>query len=241
MGRFFVFCGIIEDMEEECAKRTERGGHKIKLLKDKAKFKVGNVFILGLHGVPNMKRYENTKAEDWYWLEGSKVEEGSFLIAEGLVEGDFEVLEKENKEKKRKEQEKTTIAKKKFLKTFEDSLGSVTATCGMLGIGRRTFYDWKEKDDDFKKEVERIRWLQLDYTEDKLITKIRAGNLGAVMFALQNRHPEYANKLKVDKVDENASVEDILMRQGSVRLNDEKNNKNRKSKSESGADIPSKE
>lgn len=42
----------------------------------------GKKFILGLHGVPEYyKNSEYNKDEDWYWKEGTKKEDNSFLPA----------------------------------------------------------------------------------------------------------------------------------------------------------------
>jgi len=66
---------------------------KIKLLVDHGEAKIGDVFIQGLFESP--RYYKFTPRENWYWKEGSKIEDNSFLPASCFTEelqDDFEVL-----------------------------------------------------------------------------------------------------------------------------------------------------
>ena len=44
-----------------------------------------------------------------------------------------------------------------MLKALDKSLGVVTTACKMAGVGRTTFYEWLDKDLEFKKAVEEFK------------------------------------------------------------------------------------
>lgn len=87
--------------------------------------------------------------------------------------------------------ERIKKSKESFLKAFEESIGIVTIACQKIGIHRSTYYDWLEKDEEFKKEVERIKAQQMGWVEDKLLQAIKNNNITAINFYLRCKHPEY--------------------------------------------------
>lgn len=84
--------------------------------------------------------------------------------------------------------------KEKFLKALEETMGIVTIACQKVRIHRSTYYDWVEKDSEFKKEVERIKTQQMGWVEDKLLQAIKNNNISAINFYLRCKHPEYKPK-----------------------------------------------
>ena len=60
------------------------------------------------------------------------------------------------------------IKKKAIIEALIKSLGVVSTACKIVGIGRTTFYDWLKDDKDFKKEVEDIQNVALDFAESEL-------------------------------------------------------------------------
>ena len=64
--------------------------------------------------------------------------------------------------------DKTDNRKKSLLKSLEKSLGVVTTACKNVGVHRSTFYEWYNKDEDFKKQVDDINNVTLDFAETKL-------------------------------------------------------------------------
>lgn len=122
------------------------------------------------------------------------------------------------------EQERTTIRKRKFLETFEKSLGIIGAACQAAGVGRTTYYDWKESDPEFKKAVEKILYLQPEAVEDKLIQNIARNNTSSIHFYLSRKHPLYRQKIEQDVVQTNIpndlagrSVEELLEEADAIR------------------------
>jgi len=62
--------------------------------------------------------------------------------------------------------------KKIFLEALEFHLGNITSTCNQLGFSRTQFYQWMDNDADFKKQVDEIGEIALDFVESKLFQKI---------------------------------------------------------------------
>ena len=83
--------------------------------------------------------------------------------------------------------ERTEHNKKEILEALEKTLGNVTTACKMVGIGRTTFYDWMNNDEEFKKEVDDIQNVTLDYVEGKLINQIRQDNVTSIIFYLKTK------------------------------------------------------
>ena len=77
---------------------------------------------------------------------------------------------------------KTEHTKKAILEALEKSLGIVTTACKSVGIGRTTFYGWLKDDEEFKKQVEDINNIALDYAESQLHKQIGDGNSSATIF-----------------------------------------------------------
>ena len=68
---------------------------------------------------------------------------------------------------------KTEHHKKAILEALEQSLGVVTSACKKIGIGRTTFYGWLKEDPEFKKQVDDISNIALDFAESQLHQQIK--------------------------------------------------------------------
>jgi hypothetical protein len=77
----------------------------------------------------------------------------------------------------------------------------VSIACEKSGIGRATYYRWKKEDPEFSKAADDAlaegTHLVNDMAESQLLAAIRDNNLGAVMYWLKHRNPNYNNKLEV--------------------------------------------
>ena len=67
--------------------------------------------------------------------------------------------------------------KEAMLEALELTLGIVTDACKIIGIARQTHYDWIANDEDYKKSVESIMEISLDFVESKLFETIRGVEL----------------------------------------------------------------
>lgn len=77
----------------------------------------------------------------------------------------------------------------------------VQIACEKAGVSRPTYYRWRKEDAEFAKAADEAlsdgTTLVSDMAESQLLTQIRDGNLGAVMYWLKHRNPNYNNKLEV--------------------------------------------
>jgi len=81
---------------------------------------------------------------------------------------------------------KTEHNKKDLLEELEKALGVVTTACRQAGVGRTTYYEYL-KDKDFKKQVDEIQDVALDFAESQLHQQIQAGNTAATIFLLKTK------------------------------------------------------
>jgi hypothetical protein len=82
-----------------------------------------------------------------------------------------------------------------FLMILEKSLGLISLACQQAGIDRRTYYNWREKDEWFREisdqVIEEQRPVVNDLAEHGLLSLIREKNVPAIIFYLKTRHPGY--------------------------------------------------
>ena len=84
-------------------------------------------------------------------------------------------------------QTKSDILKKQVVEALEKSLGVVTTACKQTGVNRSTFYEWYNKDEEFKKAVDSIGDIALDFAESQLHKQIKDGNTPATIFYLKTK------------------------------------------------------
>ena len=82
---------------------------------------------------------------------------------------------------------KSEHIKKQLLIALEQSLGVVTTACRKVGVGRTTFYEYCKKDEEFKKQVDDIENIALDFVESKLHQQIAENNTTATIFYLKTK------------------------------------------------------
>ena len=75
--------------------------------------------------------------------------------------------------------------KQKMIQALERSLGIVTPACKEVGISRNTFYEWYKADEDFKKAVDDINEITLDFAENQLLKKIKEGSERSILFYMK--------------------------------------------------------
>ena len=82
---------------------------------------------------------------------------------------------------------KSDILKKKLVKALEKSLGVVTTACKNVDVARSTFYDWYNDDEAFRKEVDGIGEIAVDFAESQLHKQIQGGNPTSTIFYLKTK------------------------------------------------------
>jgi len=83
--------------------------------------------------------------------------------------------------------DKIRHVKKSLINSLEKSMGVVTNACKNVGIHRSTFYEYYNNDPEFKKEVNDIGNVALDFTESKMFEQIRDGNTSLIKFYLATK------------------------------------------------------
>ena len=81
--------------------------------------------------------------------------------------------------------------KEKFVETYRQTMGHISNTCKAIGISRPTYYDWLEKDKWFLGQIMESEMELNDDIREVLIQKAGEGDLGAVIFYLKKRHPDF--------------------------------------------------
>jgi predicted ArsR family transcriptional regulator len=104
----------------------------------------------------------------------------------------------------------------------------VQAACQRTGIGRTTYYKWRQNDKDFEKAAdEAIREgvsVVNDLAESQLLSAIKDRNMTAIIYWLKNNNPAFAEKLQVtaeiNKITEQLTPEQEALIKQALRLAD---------------------
>ena len=82
----------------------------------------------------------------------------------------------------------------------------VEIACQKVGIGRATYYRWRNEDKTFTKDSDEAiregRELGSDMAESQILKAIRDGNLTAAFFWLKHHNKDYINKLEISSPQE---------------------------------------
>ena len=89
--------------------------------------------------------------------------------------------------------------KELFLIALEKTLGIVSAACKEIGISRDTYYKWLRDDPEFKKKVDDMNEYQVDFVENQLFKKIKAGSERAILFYMKykGKNRGYASRTEI--------------------------------------------
>jgi hypothetical protein len=77
------------------------------------------------------------------------------------------------------------LHKEKLLKSLEKNLGIVSAACKDVGISRNQFYIYYNEDSDFRRGVDDINEITLDFAENQLLKKIKEGSERSILFYMR--------------------------------------------------------
>jgi hypothetical protein len=89
--------------------------------------------------------------------------------------------------------------KKQLIEALEKSLGIVTAACKEVGISRNTFYTYYNEDEEFRKAVDDINEITIDFAETQLLKKIKEGSERSILFYMKykGRKRGYTDSLDI--------------------------------------------
>ncbi|MDR1096509.1 MAG: hypothetical protein LBL57_00090 [Tannerella sp.] len=82
---------------------------------------------------------------------------------------------------------KTNTKKKAMIAALESSLGVVSLACEATGVSRTQHYKWLNTDESYKKQVESIADIALDFAESRLHERIKSGDTASIIFYLKTK------------------------------------------------------
>ena len=82
---------------------------------------------------------------------------------------------------------KEHIKKKMLIESLENSLGIVSTACSKVNVSRSSFYKWYKEDEEFRKKVDEIDSVKLDFVESQLFKNIQNLKEKSIIFYLQHK------------------------------------------------------
>lgn len=102
---------------------------------------------------------------------------------------------------KNKTIQKRQQAEKKLLLEQLKKTPIVQVVCERTGVGKTTYYRWRQEDEKFRKDsdvaMKEGEDLINDLSESQLITLIKEKNFPAIQLWLRQHHPKYRNKVEL--------------------------------------------
>jgi hypothetical protein len=100
--------------------------------------------------------------------------------------------------KKKSPQSQTKEQKERLLVELT-KVPVVQIACQRIGVGRATYYSWRETDVEFRKTADKAisegNFVINDLAESKLISNIQDGNNTSIIFWLKNHHGGYNDRI----------------------------------------------
>jgi hypothetical protein len=92
--------------------------------------------------------------------------------------------------------------KKALIEAMEGSLGVVTTACKKVGVSRTTFYEYYNTDEVFKKAIDELEAVALDFAESQLHSQIKNGSTAATIFYLKTKGKKrgYVERQEIEAV-----------------------------------------
>lgn len=108
----------------------------------------------------------------------------------------------------KKKRTKSDILKESILASLEKTLGNVTKTCTAVVCSRDTFYRYYKEDEEFKKAVDEIENVALDFAESALMVNIGKGKEASIIFYLKTKGKKrgYFEKLQTEDISDREPV-----------------------------------
>lgn len=121
-----------------------------------------------------------------------------------------------NKEKKpttKPVQQIQHLKKQQFIEFYRELRGHISDCSRAVGIDRSTYYHWLDNDPEFARSIGEAEMELNDDMRNVLIQKGAEGDLGAIIFYLKNRHPDFKpqpmNAMKFESEDGKVTVQVI--------------------------------
>lgn len=89
--------------------------------------------------------------------------------------------------RKETQADKTRQNKERLVEAMHKSLGIVTQACTAVGVARDTYYQYYNNDPAFKKRIDDIQNVALDFVEGQLFKQINKGEVSSTIFYLKTK------------------------------------------------------
>ena len=103
------------------------------------------------------------------------------------------------------------VYKEQLLIALEKNLGIVTAACKEVGISRDSYYDYYNKDEEFRRKVDDINEIAIDFTESQLFKKIKQGSERSILFFMKYKGRKRGYTDSVDITSGGKTITDIRL------------------------------
>jgi len=103
------------------------------------------------------------------------------------------------------------LHKAKLLEALEKHLGLVTPSCKEVGISRNQYYQYYKNDEDFRKAVDDINEITLDFVEKQLLKKIEEGSERSILFYMKYRGKKRGYTDSMDLTSDGKSISEIKL------------------------------
>lgn len=101
------------------------------------------------------------------------------------------------------------LHKEQLLKALERSLGIVTPACKEINLSRNQFYIYYRTDPIFAAKVDDINEFTLDFVENALLKKIKAGSEKSIMFYMKYKARKRGYSDSIDITTNGKDITDI--------------------------------
>lgn len=102
------------------------------------------------------------------------------------------------------------VWKERLLVAMEQSLGIVTAACKQVGICRERFYEYYNTDPIFKKKIDDLDNVTLDFVENQLLKKIQEGSERSIVFYMKHKGKRRGYVSSTDITTNGESIQTII-------------------------------
>ena len=101
-----------------------------------------------------------------------------------------------------------------MIKALEKSLGVVTIACKEVDIARKTHYEWYNEDAEYRKAVDDLSDVALDFAESMLHKQIQEKDTTATIFYLKTKGKKrgYIERQEIDATINFPSLPNIIIK-----------------------------
>ena len=103
------------------------------------------------------------------------------------------------------------LYKEQLLIALEKNLGIVTAACKEVGISRDSYYDYYNTDMEFRRRVDDINEIVIDFAESQLYKKIKQGSERSILFLMKYKGKKRGYTDSVDITSNGKTITEIKL------------------------------